>query len=183
MSPAVRPYLTGGRCHAAPGVLYSVPMFGGFPPRPVRLAVLGGCRWRGVGDGAPPMFLRSSMRLAIPAGTSRDIFCALDTPRSSWCSSLSAPLPIPLSPYNRTCPDTLPTSGRVFSWSSRSPSPRRFPLTRTLRPPNRCHGPLPFPTSPFLCHARGPFAPSPKSAISCGPVSRSNPAPRAWAWP
>ena len=25
-------------------------------------------------------------------------------------------------------PDTLPTNGRVFSWSSRSPSPRSFPL-------------------------------------------------------
>ena len=36
--------------------------------------------------------------------------------------------PLPLSSYNRTCPDTLPTNGRVFSWSSRSPSPRRSPL-------------------------------------------------------
>ena len=40
--------LTGGRCHAAPSVLVSVPMFGGLPPRPVRLAVLGS----GVGGGA-----------------------------------------------------------------------------------------------------------------------------------
>ena len=35
--PPVR--LTGGRCHAAPGVLPSVPMFGGLPLRPVRLTV------------------------------------------------------------------------------------------------------------------------------------------------
>ena len=44
--PPVR--LTGGRCHAAPGFLSSVLMFGGLPPRPVRLAVLG----LGVGGGA-----------------------------------------------------------------------------------------------------------------------------------
>ena len=42
------PELTGGRCHAAPGVLSSVPMFVGVPPRPVRLALLGS----GVGGGA-----------------------------------------------------------------------------------------------------------------------------------
>ena len=40
--------LTGGQCHAAPGVLASVPMFVVLPPRPVRLAVLGS----GVGEGA-----------------------------------------------------------------------------------------------------------------------------------
>ena len=37
--------------------------------------------------------------------------------------------PVPLSSYNRTCPDTLPTKGRVFSWSSRSLCPRRSPLS------------------------------------------------------
>ena len=40
--------LTDGRCHAAPCVLSSVPMFVGFPPQPVRLEVLG----LGVGGGA-----------------------------------------------------------------------------------------------------------------------------------
>ena len=40
-------HLTGGRCHASPGVLASVPLFGGFPPQPVRLAVLS----LGVGGG------------------------------------------------------------------------------------------------------------------------------------
>ena len=44
--PPVR--LTGGWCHAAPGVLAIVPMFGVLPPQPVRLAVLGS----GVGGGA-----------------------------------------------------------------------------------------------------------------------------------
>ena len=44
--PPIR--LTGGRCHAAPGVLASVSMFGGVPPRPVRLVVLGLV----VGEGA-----------------------------------------------------------------------------------------------------------------------------------
>ena len=39
----------------------------------------------------PPMVLRSSMRLAIPTGINRSIFRALDTPRPSWCSSLSPP--------------------------------------------------------------------------------------------
>ena len=36
--------------------------------------------------------------------------------------------PLPLSPYNRTYPDTLPTNGRVFLWSSCcSPSHHRYP--------------------------------------------------------
>ena len=39
-----------------------------------------GCWWRGLGDGAPPMVVWSSMRLAIPTSS---IFRALDTPRSS----------------------------------------------------------------------------------------------------
>ena len=111
------PQLTGGRCHAAPGVLSSVPMFVGFPPPTCAAGGTWlGCRWRVLGDDAPPMVLWSSMRLAIPT---RSIFRALDTPRSSWCSSLSAPPPpLPLSLYNRTCPNTLPTNGRVFLWLS-----------------------------------------------------------------
>ena len=47
------PELTGGRCHAAPGVLYSVPIFVGVSP--LTCAAGGtwlGCRWRGLGDGA-----------------------------------------------------------------------------------------------------------------------------------
>ena len=43
--PTVR--LTGGRCHAALGVLSRVPMFEGLPSRPVRLVELG----LGVGGG------------------------------------------------------------------------------------------------------------------------------------
>ena len=46
LRPPVR--LNGGWCHAAPGVLASVPMFGVPPPRPMRMAVLGS----GVGGGA-----------------------------------------------------------------------------------------------------------------------------------
>ena len=42
------------------------------------------------------------------------------------CPSLCLPLPppLPLSSYNRTCPYTLPTNGRVFSWLLRAPLPR-----------------------------------------------------------
>ena len=56
MSPAVRlNFSTGGRCHAVPGVISSVPMFWLAPPRPVRLAVLGSGAGGGggLGDGAP----------------------------------------------------------------------------------------------------------------------------------
>ena len=42
------PELTGGRCHAAPGILSNVPMFLACSTRPVRLVVLGS----GVGGGA-----------------------------------------------------------------------------------------------------------------------------------
>ena len=88
-----------------------------------------GCGWRGIGDDAPPMVLRSSMRLAIPTG-STEVSSALLTPLDHLGARLCLPPPppLPLSPYNRTCPNTLPTNGRVFSWSPRSPSPCRSPL-------------------------------------------------------
>ena len=44
--PPVR--LTGCRCHDTPSVLTSVPMFGGLPPQPMRLVLIGS----GVGRGA-----------------------------------------------------------------------------------------------------------------------------------
>ena len=48
------PKLTGGRCHAAPGFLSSVLMFVGVPPPTCAAGgTCLGCRWRGLGDGAP----------------------------------------------------------------------------------------------------------------------------------
>ena len=92
----------------------------------------------------------------------------------------------PPSPFPRTTvlfPIPSRPTGEYFRGPPSRPLPVGSPWPRTLRPPNLCHGPLTFPPSPFLCHARGPFAPSPKSSISSGPVSRSNPAPRARARP
>ena len=85
-----------------------------------------GCGWRGVGDNTPPMVLRSSIRLTIPTRPMIEVSSALLTPLNHLGARLC--LPPPLSPYNRTCPNTLPTSGRVFSWSPRSPFHRRSPL-------------------------------------------------------
>ena len=67
--------------------------------------------------------------------------------------------------------------------SATNPLPVGSPWPRTLQPPNRCHGPRPFPPSPFLRHARGSLAPIPKQAYSSDPLDRSNPAPRARARP
>ena len=35
------------------------------------------------------------------------------------------PPPLSLYLYNRTCPNNLPTNGKVFSWSPRAPTTRR----------------------------------------------------------
>ena len=123
-----------------------------------------GCRWRGVGDDSPPMILWSSMSLAILTGISRSIFRALDTPRSSWCLSLSAPSPFPRTTVLVPIP-SQPT-GEYFRGLPARPLPVGTPWPRTRWTPNRCQGPVPCPPSPFLCHARGPFAPSPKSEFS-----------------
>ena len=87
-------------------------------------------------ETAPPAIVVSSLsHRQSPPG-----YCACLDERSSSLSilvvpvSLRLPPPLPLSRYNRTCPDTLPNNGRVFSWSSRSPSPRRFPLASNLSP-------------------------------------------------
>ena len=50
--PPVR--LTGGRYHAAPGVLSSVPMFEGLTPQPVRMVVLGSGVVGGAYETCPP---------------------------------------------------------------------------------------------------------------------------------
>ena len=85
------------------------------PPRPVRLVVLGlGLGGGAKGDGAPHDCLES-------LDLSADV--AFRRQRSNSLSILvvpislpAPPLPLPLSPYNRTCPSTLPPNGRVFSW-------------------------------------------------------------------
>ena len=73
-----------------------------------------GCGWRGLGDDAPPMVLRSSMRLAITTRPMGEVYSLLLTPLDHLGARLCLPPPLPPSPYNLTCPDTLPTSGRVF---------------------------------------------------------------------
>ena len=93
------------------------------PPRPVRLVVLG----LGVGGGAketaPPAMVwsPSTRRQASPG------IAWFRRRSSSLLDSLSAHLsvcpPPPLSPYNCTCPSTLPPNGRVFSWLLRAPLP------------------------------------------------------------
>ena len=86
----------------------------------------------------------SLLILAVPAmvfspSSRRQVLCAcrdptLDLPLDSCGARLSSfcpPPPLPLSPYNRTCPSTLPPNGRVFSWSLRAP------LLRWARPSGR----------------------------------------------
>ena len=82
-----------------------------------------GCGWRGKGDGAPRDGLESFVssfvaRESVPSLT-------LEFPLDSCSARLSVcpPPPLPLSPYNRTCPSTLPPNGRVFLWSLRAPLP------------------------------------------------------------
>ena len=89
----------------------------------------------------PSQFLRCPRETAPPAIVVSPLSCRQSPPgycaclddRSSSLSILVVPVPLlSLSSYNRTCPDTLPTNGRVFLWSSRSPSPHRFPLASDL---------------------------------------------------
>ena len=134
---------------------------------------------------SPPIILRSSMRfhhtnkrLWIP-GTevSYMLLSHLDDLGARLCLPTS---PHPRSLYNRTCPDTLPTNGMVFSWSPHAPSLRRSLLPRTCRPPKRLLGPVPCPPpSPFHGHARLLFRLHPNRAFSSGRGSVGEPAPRA----
>ena len=84
-----------------------------------------------------------------------------------WCPSLFCPPPP--SPFPRTTvlvPIPSRPTGEYFRGRPARPLPFGSPCPWTRWPPNRCHGPLSYPPSPFLCHARGPFAPSPKLAHS-----------------
>ena len=106
-----------------------------FSERPVRLVILG----LGVGgkekETAPPtMVLSPSSRRKASPGRER----AYQQRRRSISPlilavpiSLSPPPPLPLSPYNHTCPSTHPPNGRVFSWSLCAP------LLRCDRPSGR----------------------------------------------
>ena len=75
---------------------------------------------------------QSSPRLWVPTRIFKAQLCCLLSTllaplRFSWCPSLCLPpppSPLPLSPYNCTCPSTLPPNRRVFLWSLRAPSPR-----------------------------------------------------------
>ena len=96
------------------------------PLRPVRLVVLGLGVGGGAKDTAPPRGGLDSVvssfvaRESVPSST-------LDFPLDSCGARLSVcppSPPPPLSPYNRTCPSTLPPNRRVFSWSLRAPLPR-----------------------------------------------------------
>ena len=102
--------------------------------------------------------------------------------RFLWCPSLVCP-PSPFPSTTVLVPIPSRPTGEYFCGLPARPLPVGSPCPRTLRPPNRCHGPLPFPPSPFLRHARGSLAPSPKQAFSSDPMSRSNPAQRARARP
>ena len=121
--------LTADQCP----LLVSCPAYVGFHPPPTCAAggTWLGCGRRGKGDGAPRNGLES---LNVSAGVARDRVpsSTLEFPlRFLRCLSLC--LPLPLSPYNSTCPYTLPPNGRVFSWSLRAPLPR---WTRpSCRPP------------------------------------------------
>ena len=119
-----------------------------------------------------------------PCFTPYDPFTALGPLGFVMPVSLCPPTPLSLSPYNRTCPDTLLTNGRVFSWSSCcSPSPRRFPLASNPSTSYPLSGPCSVSPPPLRMPCSYSFAPSPKSAYSSGPVGRSSPAPRARARP
>ena len=103
-----------GQPMSSPGFLYSGPYVGLHPP-PTCAA---GCTWlgcgrRGKGDGTPTMvWIPSTRRQATPG-----LACCLrrSSPLFDSCGArLSFCPPPPLSPYNRTCPYTLPPNGRVF---------------------------------------------------------------------
>ena len=138
------------------------PNFWGFdPPTCAAGSTWLGCGWRGVGDGAPPIFLRFSMRFRHTNRTNRrSISGAIDSPRKSWCLSLSAPPPP--SPFPRTTIlfpiPSLPT-GDYFCGLHARPLPIDSPWPWTLLPPKRCQGPIPCPPSPFRCHSRGLVTP------------------------
>ena len=114
-----------------------------------------GCGWRAYGT-CPPDDLGFLKCFTVPG------FDALDSP---WCSHARLCLPpylLPLSLYNITCPITLPTNGRVFSWLPRLPSPRRSP----------CPG---LPDS-LLNASRSPFrVPPPPHSVAMCVLVRSHP--------
>ena len=134
-----------------------------------------GSTWRGCGWGAwetaPPVidleFLDASTGVAwrmcffwllgfllvsgfLPSIFNPDGFC-----QNSWSPchiflGACLSLPPPLSPYNRTCPTTLPPNGRVFSWSFHA-SASRWDRTSCRLPDVSGHRPCPPPPYLFLC--------------------------------
>ena len=182
LSPAVRlNFSTGGRCHAVPGVLSSVPMFWLAPPWPMRLAVLISGLVEGLRRRRPPRcpwlpwrsyrrrlasgLVWSPVEEVTPALSlgSQPAFYALRSFRCSWSSwfrgaCLSSapppPFPFPVQPYLSRYPPYQQES--IFVVVPLALSPSISPWPRNRQPPNRCQGPVPYPPSPFLCHARRP---------------------------
>ena len=70
-------------------------------------------------------------------------------PRQSFLNarlSLPPPPPLPLSTYNRTCPTTLPTNGRVVSWAflNLHPAGPGLPVGFRRRSPSLSSPPPPY---------------------------------------
>ena len=151
-------------------------------PRPVRLVVLDSGMGGGTKETATPaMVLSSWTRRQASPGSSVTFVDALGPSLILVVPvSLSPPTPpLPLSPYNRTCPNTLPPNVRVFSWSLCAPSPR---WTRpSCRPPERLRYPYVPPPPPLSLfhghHLRGLVVPY--RASSSVERSVGEPAPQA----
>ena len=105
-----------------------------FAPPPPTCAAGGtwlGYGWGGEGDGAPRNGLESLDSSGRRRPGKRAFADARILSRVLRCPSLCLP-PLPLYPYNRTCPSTIPPNGRVFSWSLRAPLPRWVRLSCRL---------------------------------------------------
>ena len=88
------------------------------PDRHVRMLVLGSGVGGGASETAPPLvILRYYMRIhtsSLHSIRRRRIIDALESLSMIVVPVSVSPPPLPLSPYNRTCPNTLPTNGSFF---------------------------------------------------------------------
>ena len=136
---------------SSPGFLSSGPYAGLHPPP--TCAAVGtwlGCGRRGGGDGAPRDGLES-----LDASTGNAWFSVpSSTLKFSLWFLMCLFLCIPLTPYNRTCPYTLPPNRRVFLWSLCAPlpaGPGRPGVCLNVSGPRPCPPPtLPIPWTSLL---------------------------------